>query len=177
MRTFVAIEIPEGIRREIYSVGLMIPGKVSRVSERNIHITLQFLGELDEATLPNAKKALDGIKAEPFPVSVRGISYFGRHEVRTIYANVIDDGATARIYKKAARLLNLAGLSFETERSYVPHATIARLKQPNEEAEEFVSRNLDRIFGEFRVSSICLKSSVLSAEGPVYTNLYERELG
>ena len=92
MRTFVAIEIPKAIRSEIYSLGTKIPGKLSRVSEDNIHITLQFLGELGDKEVSLAVDALQKLSAEPFTATIKGVSYFGDQEVRTIYANIIDEG-------------------------------------------------------------------------------------
>ena len=177
MRTFVAIEIPAEMRRKIYSIGEKIPGRLSRVSEENIHITLQFLGELDEDGLASAESALNKISGQPFGVIIKGISFFGGRDVHTIYANVIDQGRIKVIYSDAGKLLSDAGLDFESEREYVPHATIARVKDGSAKIREFIGQNSDHLFGEFEIDSICLKRSVLSEKGPIYTTLYERKLG
>ncbi len=177
MRTFVSIEIPALIRKKIYSLGEKIPGRLSRVSEDNIHITLQFLGELDEGGLAKAEAVLNKLYGQPFRVTIKGISFFGGRDIHTIYANVIDHGRIKQVYSDVGKLLSDADLDFESEREYVPHATIARVKEGSPEIREFIGQNSDQLFGEFEISSICLKKSTLSSKGPVYETLYERKLG
>ena len=177
MRTFFAIEIPEEIRKKIHFVGAEMPGRNSRVSEDNIHITLQFLGYINEEKTAMAREALDKIREGPFMATIKGISYFGGHDVHTVFAKVLDEGRIKEIFLDIGKSLENAGVDFESEREYTPHATIARVKQGGVDIKEFINQNSERLFGEFEIKSVCLKESVLTEKGPVYTTLYERKLG
>ena len=81
LRCFIAIEIPEAIKRAIVSSidGLKKSGAdVKWVSPENIHITLQFLGETEEAHIPLIKEALDKILLpySPFYIKIAGVGCF-----------------------------------------------------------------------------------------------------
>ncbi len=177
MRTFFAIEIPEEIRKNIHSAGEEMPGWLSRVSIDNIHITLQFLGDVSEEKAAKAKEALERIREVPFKATIKGISHFGGRDVHTIFANVQDGGRIKGIFLDIGKSLSDVEIDFETEREYIPHVTIARVKQGGAEIKEFITQNSERMFGEFEIKSVCLKKSVLTGKGPVYTTLYERKLG
>jgi 2'-5' RNA ligase len=176
MRTFVAIEIPQEIRVKIHALGGKIPGRLSRMAIDNIHITLLFLGDINSEQLAKVQRAIATINVKPFSIAIKGISYFGGREMHTIFANVTDDGQTKAVYLELSELLLSFGIKVEHSREYIPHVTIARVKEGNADTREFIGRNSGQEFGEFNVSAICIKQSVLSEKGPVYTTLFERKL-
>ena len=76
VRTFVAVHIDEAIRRRIES---RIDRSVKGVRwVKDPHLTLKFLGEVEEARLPALREALAGVRMDPFDIRVRGIGTFPR---------------------------------------------------------------------------------------------------
>lgn len=176
MRAFIAIEMPKKIRESIYQFGSGIPGKISRVAESNIHVTLQFLGNIADES---AAKAIDEIKkvdAESFSAEADGISYFGGREIRTVFAKIIDHGKITSIYSSIGKGLADSGINQDTEKKYIPHATIARIKEENVELRAFIGQNSSHHFGKFSVNSICFMKSILTEKGPLYSTVYEHFL-
>ncbi|EQD56519.1 2'-5' RNA ligase, partial [mine drainage metagenome] len=70
MRVFIAVEIPERIRSEIESAVKVCHKNVKQVPKSNIHITMEFLGELDQSGLQRVISMLEDVKFEPFSVSL-----------------------------------------------------------------------------------------------------------
>ncbi len=176
MRTFVALEIPDNVRSQMYSIGEKIPGRMALVPKDNIHITLQFLGDIGEAQVLAAARALDSVSQSSFPVLLRGLSYFGGRNMHTIFAKVFDNARTSLLYNAVGKALSDCGIGYAAQRDYTPHATIARVKAQAPDTREFISQNAEHAFGEFIAQSICLKKSVLSSSGALYATLHEREL-
>ena len=81
LRCFIAIEIPETIKKSVLDIidSLRKSGAdVKWVSDENIHITLQFLGETEESLIPDIKGALDKILAtySPFYIKIAEVGCF-----------------------------------------------------------------------------------------------------
>lgn len=176
MRAFIAIELPDEIRGAIYSLGLKVPGKISRVAEQNIHITLQFLGDISEGDAESVMGAVKGIRVEKFTAKADGISYFGGRDIHTVYAKITDNGEITGIYSKLHAALSKCGIKVEQDRQYIPHATIARVKQENAELRKFIGQNSSHYFGSFEVTSICIMESILTEKGPEYTKILEQSI-
>src|SRR5688500_13347753 len=79
MRIFIAIEVPEEIRRKLGELQRDLrPTTTSArwVAPDSIHLTLKFLGEIAEARLDDIDQALSGLTWLPFQVSVAGVGFF-----------------------------------------------------------------------------------------------------
>ena len=176
MRAFIAIELPEAIRNEMFALGLKMPGRISRVAADNIHITLQFLGEISERDATLAIKAIKGISSEQFNAEAKGISYFRAKKIHTVYAKITDSGRVVDTYSEIQSRFSNLGIKVDQDRQYVPHATIARVKQEDPELSEFIDQNSSHYFGRFKVTSICMIKSVLTGKEPAYTKIFEQNI-
>lgn len=135
-RTFIAIELGDAARaalaRTITSLARELPG-VRFVEPASLHLTLAFLGDLDEAQLEQATQATAAAAqlSAPFALSVVGLGSFGPpHAPRVIWAGV---GGNLRALTATQRALadELAARGFaREERPFAPHLTLARLKRP-----------------------------------------------
>ena len=175
MRVFAAVEIPGEIKRRILEASKYFAFReVTLVRETALHITLQFFGEIDENEVERVKEAMDSVKIGSFNVTLRGIGFFKPEHIRVIYAGVSE--GSDRITEVHNKLIS--ALRMREEERFVPHATIARVKGMRDRRAfaELVSEYEDHDFGSFTVDSIRLKSSVLSAGGPEYEELYKSEL-
>lgn len=83
MRTFIAIEIPEKIKREIEKIQNQLPEFDGKLTKReNLHLTLKFLGEVDEEKIEKVKEKLKEIKYKGFEAKLDKIGFLitGNHK-------------------------------------------------------------------------------------------------
>lgn len=139
-RLFTALEIPAeiGARLSILRGGL--PG-ARWVEPENYHITLRFLGDVDDRVATDAAELLDGISRQPLKISVAGVDAFGGERPRAVFARVEPDAALIELQAEQERVLRRAGLAPEG-RKYTPHITLARLRdvKPRDVAEWLATR-------------------------------------
>ena len=166
MRAFIAIEVP--FNRGIEEVQREIKGKVKKVERENMHITLKFLGEVDERTIERVKEVVEECKEERFSFTLKGIGFFPNDRyVRVIWIGVENYEPIERM----ARCIDekLAKMGFKREKSYVPHLTIARAKGPvdTKALGKFSTVN----FGTVDVKEVKIKKSTLTPQGPIYEDI------
>jgi 2'-5' RNA ligase len=89
-RCFISIEPPEKVRVAIGSAASKIKGKIKAVEAENIHITLLFLGEIDETKIRSVEKILSGINIKAFEIEAKGISFFGAKYPKIAFVNISD---------------------------------------------------------------------------------------
>lgn len=185
MRLFVALEVPQGLRDEVFErarrAGAELP-KARWVRPEAMHLTLAFLGETDEGLLPALDTALEPAMASlrPFELRLHGLGAFPpRSKARVLWVGLAAAGAeeppTALLELQAAvgkAVEKAAGIEPE-RRPFRPHLTLARLKNPWGHGS--VERFLDA-FGEppedvFRVEEGVLFQSELHPSGARYTAL------
>ncbi|MEM3181443.1 MAG: RNA 2',3'-cyclic phosphodiesterase [Candidatus Micrarchaeaceae archaeon] len=183
MRIFIAIDVPEEAKEKAEQVEQemkALQGSFTFVHKDAMHITLNFIGDANESIVDNAKRALDSIGFAPFDISLHGLSYFSPSFIRVVYIGI------SRVNDELARLFGLVGEALANEGvpyehsgegidTFIPHFTIARVKYIKEKRPllELIAKHADDDFGTFRAKSIVLKKSVLTENGPVYSNLHE----
>src|SRR5262245_29255703 len=126
IRLFAALEIPENIRMQLSLLQGGIPGARWSPVE-NMHLTLRFIGEVDEAVARDIDDMLADIREPTFTVSLKGVGEFGRKEGRALWAGVAEAQPLQHLAAKVESALQRMGLPAET-RKYSPHVTLARLK-------------------------------------------------
>ncbi len=183
VRAFIAIPINEATRGELVSVQSELPrtaGKMKLVEPQNLHLTLKFLGEVEEEKIPEIHSAvsrtLEGMEA--FTMRVAGIGAFpSPRNIRVIWAGVREGEAQVRAVQRRIDAA-LVALGFSPERNFYPHVTIARVKFVHNRSElaSFIDLNRNREFGEVQVTRIELMRSTLTPQGPIYSKLAEVEL-
>ncbi len=175
MRAFIAIDLPRGLRTSLHDIAAKMPGRFSAVTVSNIHLTLHFLGEINDEKVDDAKMIMDSIKIKKFEVKVKGLSFFGEKAVQTVFANILDGGISAKLRSDIAFGLEAYGFAPD-KKEYHPHITIARVKHEVPATKEFITTNSSYYFGSFVAQRISLKESRISDIGSTYVSLYEREL-
>jgi len=186
MRTFIAVELPADVRSRLTSLQQAIGrsgADVKWVEAENLHVTLLFLGEVDERDLKAVCSAVGGACAalSPFVTSVEGVGSFGNpRRPRTLWAGV-SQGHDELVALHAAiegPLLEL-GCYRREERKFEPHVTLGRVRSDSGAGQLSAARQQQEKFaaGEFRVSEAAVMSSELRPEGPVYAVLSRARLG
>jgi RNA 2',3'-cyclic 3'-phosphodiesterase len=184
LRCFIAIEIPETIKKSIAAIIDNLKksdSEVKWVSEENIHITLQFLGETEESLIPDIKGALYKILApySPFYIKIADVGCFpsGRRP-RVIWVGIKESQSLINLYKDVSNEMVKFGYQKE-ERGFNPHVTIGRVKSIRN-MRELLSR-LDELkvtdFPDFEAQNIKLMKSELKPSGAKYYSLAEIPFG
>jgi len=128
LRLFVGIEFPPELKLHlsllqsgIAAAGWIDPG--------NFHLTLRFIGEVDEGTAADVDEALLRLKARPFSLQLSGVGVFGGDKLRTLWVGVEREAALSTLQGKIEQALIRAGQPPEP-RKFLPHVTLARLRSP-----------------------------------------------
>ena len=177
-RAFIAVDIPSEIKAGIADASKELSSEgIKAVGNEQLHITLFFLGYLDEKQLEETKKALDRIQERQFGIDLKGIGTFGN---RVVFVNITKGAEELNaVYSGLFEAIAALGARME-RREFAPHLTIARLKRFTKKetgiVKALVKKYPDRDFGSFVCTSIKLKQSALSREGPAYTDLFVKEL-
>jgi 2'-5' RNA ligase len=164
MRIFISIEFPKDIKKEIVKIQEQLPEFKGKKTEfENLHLTLKFLGEVDEKKIEEIKKRLKKIKLNSFEAEIHSIGMFSD---RIAWLNVKNcDELQKQIDEK------LEGI-FEKEKRFMGHLTIARIKNL-EKRKEFLEKIKKIKIPEmkFEVKNFNLKKSKLTKKEPVYEDI------
>ncbi|PCJ57428.1 MAG: RNA 2',3'-cyclic phosphodiesterase [Rhodospirillaceae bacterium] len=171
-RLFVGLELPSAARARL---GALCTGLANArwVRSENFHLTLRFIGDVDEATADDVHDALREIYADGFPMHLRGLGFFAtRRAPRQIWVGVEPNPALMSLQKRISVAISSAttrtGLVPEG-RKFVPHVTFARLRDvPACAVADFLAMQEAFCVEAFPVRNFTLYSSKLSPGGPTY---------
>ncbi|RNI07519.1 RNA 2',3'-cyclic phosphodiesterase [Methanohalophilus halophilus] len=177
---FVAVELPVDFTQVIKEVqeNFRELGKMKIVPAELVHVTLKFLGEVDEDKIAEITQSLENISCEPFTCLIKGVGIFpNAKRPRVLWLGI--EGDFGPLYKQVEYYLEKEGFESDT-REFTAHATIARIKHiPRSNMNQFASiveETEDVEFGKFTVDNFRLKKSILTPEGPVYETLRQFNL-
>lgn len=125
-RLFTALEIPADVRSVISSLRGGLPG-ARWIDPENYHLTLRFIGDVDETIAQEAAFILRQVRREALEIKLDTLSSFGGHRPRAIVALVTPASALMELQAEHERLLQRIGLEPEG-RKFTPHVTVARLR-------------------------------------------------
>jgi RNA 2',3'-cyclic 3'-phosphodiesterase len=167
IRLFVALEIPREVRERLAALQGGVPG-ARWSSDEQMHLTLRFIGEVDENVAHDIDDALAAIRAPSFVLELAGVGEFGGKKPRAIWAGVRANDALLHLQKKVETALQRIGLPPE-ERKFSPHVTLARMRAaPREKVVQFLTHHALFASGPFAVEQFVLFSSHLGSGGSVY---------
>ncbi|RLJ02907.1 MAG: RNA 2',3'-cyclic phosphodiesterase [Candidatus Aenigmatarchaeota archaeon] len=174
MRTFIGIPIPVDLRERIVEIQHLLKGNVKFVEPENLHVTVKFLGEIDENSvenvISNVHVALERFKR--FRITLENLGCFpDLKRIRVIWIGVKENK------EKLVNLIKeinsvLSGIGFCREKRIEPHVTIGRVKRRDERVVNSVKKIGDVNIGEMFVEKVVLYKSELMPNGPVYTELH-----
>ena len=168
-RLFVAIDIPGELKKTVFEIGRDLPG-ARRVPQEQLHLTLRFIGDVEDEKLDDVRKALAGIKAETFSLAFRRVGHFppGKHP-RVLWVGFEENAPLMALQQMVELALVEAGIQPD-ERKFSPHLTLARLKEtPSARVAVLEERFKDFGAAPFSVSEFYLYSSILTRDGAVHT--------
>jgi RNA 2',3'-cyclic 3'-phosphodiesterase len=167
IRLFTAVEIPESVRLRLTLLQGGVPGARWQPAE-NLHLTLRFIGEVDEPTASDIDAVLGALDVPAFEMSLKGVGQFGGKEGRALWAGVAANPALTHLTAKIESALQRMGLPAET-RKFTPHVTLARLRDaPLAKVQEFLAAHSLFDSGQFPVRAFTLFSSHQTPKGSLY---------
>ena len=177
MRLFLAIELPGEVRK---AVGALQPRLAARASgwrwarPDGIHLTLRFLGEVDDAADAGLRGTWRGIvaSAPPFAVAVGGLGAFPpRGRPRILWVGVREEPDRGQLASLASDLETAARRAgFPPEpRAFRPHLTIARARSDG--AVVLPDLHDEGCAGRIAVNEVVLFESHLEPQGARYVAL------
>jgi 2'-5' RNA ligase len=175
VRTFIAIDLPPDMTDRVPPFQEILKQSAARltlVDPRNIHLTLKFLGEVEEPLLSSIGDALRSLRSYPFSMALNGVAGNPPQAPRVIWCNVQDAGQCARLHARVEEVLAPLGIPRDP-RAFTPHVTIARVKRFDPSLLPQVRAVAQTTLGTCRVSGLSFKKSTLTPRGPLYENLAE----
>jgi RNA 2',3'-cyclic 3'-phosphodiesterase len=127
IRLFVGIELPPELRLRLSLLCVGLPG-ARWVDPGNLHLTLRFIGEVDEGMASDIDAGLARVRAPRFAVTLAGTGCFGGDKPRLLWIGIENSDALFQLRDRIEAALRRAGLAPDTRR-YSPHVTLARLRQ------------------------------------------------
>ena len=183
MRVFISIDIDD--KEILYKIGKLgqeikkLGALLKLVELQNIHMTLKFLGEVDEKDLQLIYSAINeatkGFKK--FNIKIKGLGAFpSLSNPRVVWVGVSEgkEELTSLANRVSSKLKDL-GFMGDTK-PFTPHITIGRVKKYGHLLREFIRRNQNLEIGTFLVKEIRVKKSKLTPSGPIYSTLYSKSL-
>ncbi len=184
IRLFIAIEINEEIRKKLAEFQNALKksdADVGWVAPENLHITLKFIGNIDEgqvgAIVTIIKETVSHVK--PFDLDYMGVGVFPTEKnPRIVFADIVDTaGVLANLHEKLDNRLMALGVEHE-DRKFVAHLTLGRIR-----SRRNVMKLIEKLltfrnvhFGSTHVTQVVLMKSDLSPDGPTYMQLHGVDL-
>ena len=169
IRLFVAIPLPGPVRSRLESLCGGLRG-AKWVRPENMHLTLRFIGDVQNDLVGDFDAALAKIRAPGFDLTLDGVGSFGRgRNPRTVWAGVVKSKPVARLQAKVESALVRAGCPPEG-RKFSAHVTTARLRgAKSRDVEAYVADRAAFRAGPFAVDRFTLYSSFLASAGAIHT--------
>ena len=169
MRLFIGVFLPEEIKKEIEALQKnlqkleLFSGKFAE--QENLHLTLKFLGEVEEEKLGKIKESLEKIKVNGFKAKIDKAGMFTPSRPRIIWLHM---GGAEELQKQIDIAMEEEG--FQKEERFMSHLTIARIKHITPIATKRLVEELKKISmgKDFEVKKFGLVKSELTEKGPKY---------
>ena len=178
IRAFVAVDLEpltvQKIAEAIAQLRPRMPG-IRWLAPANFHLTLKFLGDVDEAKVEPIAAALerDLYPFSCFTINAKGLGVFpDLKRPRILWVGLVGDELNvlaSRVEKALIPFGFAAG-----RRAFTPHLTVGRWREFNGSSKELgdeVEKWRGHDFGRSKIDEVILFQSVLKPEGAVYRPL------
>lgn len=179
MRLFIILELPTDVRAHLVELQQQMKhhfhhSKISWVKPEQFHVTIHFIGDVDDA---QAQKLVDALKQQKYPgsfhVHLEAVSAFpDKKHPKILVVGVTSHPFLLQLRKRTADVLANLGLPFDGN-TYRPHITLGRITTQSEvlQPERY---SVDPL--PIPTDHFALMQSTLSSEGSVHQALYKQPL-
>jgi 2'-5' RNA ligase len=188
VRLFVAAEIGEALPSRATelilelrkrTVGAAPRAKVTWLTSERLHITIRFIGEVDDSRGAAIRAALESpLDVAPFDLTLAGTGAFPKGGAPRVMWAGVEQGRDdlIAVEREVTSRLDALGIPAE-DRPYSPHLTLARVREAAGLRSATLLEGLeDRSLGTTRIDAITLFQSRLSPKGPTYVPLLQTPL-
>ena len=174
-RLFIGIGLPNAYQDRLpsFTNGLKdgLATKVRWSKPGNWHLTLKFLGETDEALIPDISTALNSIEAPPFTLKAGGVGVFPRVQYPRVIWVGLKQGADECAALAGQVENSLADLGIAREKKqFRPHLTVGRINKPQRDDWNALLEKAGKYaWPAFSVDRFTLWKSELKPAGAVHT--------
>ena len=180
-RGFISVDLPDIESMTAFAEELWRTGAaVKPVDVSQVHFTLKFLGDTEEALVPRIldvmRHSVTGIPS--FTIRLVGTGAFPNlRRMNVIWVGTEGAEPLVEIARRLEAALEPLGYPRE-RREFSAHVTVARVKGPRslDDVRRVIEARARDVFGEVRVDRLRLKKSVLGAQGPTYSTVAEVSL-
>lgn len=189
MRCFIAVELDDAVQSALGRVQDRFRRDLGQnanslkwVRPENIHLTLKFLGDVDDPLIPQVCTAVSGVaeQYEPFDFEIANPGCFGSADSARVLWVGIGAGHERLIPLAEAVDAAMNELGFAAEaRRFSAHLTLARIRNVNlgRQVHQLVARSKPLRVGIQGVGQLTVFQSELSRAGPCYTAMHHAPLG
>ncbi len=191
IRLFIAIDIADDIKKIINNSINQLKDEINNnlkwIQEENMHITLKFLGDMEEDSIQAIIKQMNFIteKIQQQSVKIGEIAAFPRLDYPQVIYIGLNEGVDQLIELHALLENELRNSGFKEDiNPYIPHITIARTRrntnitQLSIQLKRYmeITKNLSFLNIDILLKKISLMKSTLTKEGAVYEEIYSAML-
>ncbi len=175
MRCFLSIDLPKEVQEELSRVQEKIQDvdvKMTLVNPEIVHLTMKFLGELNQTQVDEVVSALKELKFKKFTAKLDRVGVFPNPNfIKVVWIGISPRDRTTEIHNSINSALH--EIRFSKDKVFGSHATIARVKWLKDKTSYFEKLQKIEVKPiEFAVNKIHLKKSTLTPEGPIYEDLF-----
>ena len=185
MRTFIALKLDEAVKSKLC---LLLDElrraerSVKWVGREGLHLTLKFLGEVDEAMIPEIEGVLNSAARQTpsFSLTCRGTGTFppSFRKARVVWAGIAPESTVMSFQARLEDDLEILDFPRES-RPFHPHVTLGRMKLPSglgSRAARLLEKEGETLFGVTSIKKATFFRSELKPAGAVYTIISEFDL-
>ena len=176
LRLFVGLDLPDDVRDRLSLVQGGVPD-ARWMRPETLHLTLRFVGEVDDGTAADLDAALGQVRAATFDLWLDGAGSFGpAKRPHSLHVLAARSDPLQALHDRVDRAVVKAGLAPD-DRKFLPHVTVARMKgAPRARVERWLESQAAIRVGPIAVSSFTLFRSHLGREGADYEPLRDYPL-
>lgn len=175
-RLFAALELPHHAVMQLSLLRGGLPG-ARFIDPENYHITLRFMGDLENHVADEVVAGLDRVKQRSFSLRIDGLGVFGGKKPHSIFAAPTPCPELFALHEEIDRICFRLGLAPDS-RKFTPHITIARLRNVSPEiAAKYLSERGGFFIPQLQIKEFVLMSSRNAIGGGPYICEERYDLG
>lgn len=178
IRSFIALEINnkeavEKLQLELSEMAYLRDHEAKPVKKENLHFTVIFLNELDLPDIEKIKNKLSEISFQPIKITYCGLGAFPNPSfANVIWVGIEQEGKSKIVSLADSVISKLREIGFRPDKPFTPHMTIFRAKKERLRVNEILSKYSRKDLGDDIIQKLSLKSSSLTPQGPVYSDIF-----